>query len=409
MTRRERVLAALNFQDTDRVPMDLGGMDSSGISCFAYPGLVAALGLPPRLPRVHDTGQMLALPEVDVLDALDCDVASVRMDFSNVYPQNGLWHPFDFNGRLPALVRYPGDFTIRPDGTIEQGDRTMPPAAHVFEHEHGGQPVSLAGDIPRPAIGEVVEAMRRNRLRDAQIATIRDHCRRARESSDRAILFGGPCCPIGIGSYTGIAMFPLLCLTEPDYVAELHDAVTSEIVGQIAALLDEIHPFIDVYHVTSDDWGTQNSCIASPETYRALFQPSYRRMNDTVHRHAPGVKTFLHTCGAVFDLLEDFIESGFDVINPVQWTAGSHGYRDWKEKTRGRMALWGGGVQTQRTLPLGTIQDVEREVNEVVSCLRQDGGFVFAAIHNLLAEIPGDKIVAMYRAAAGATTRADLR
>ena len=176
--------------------------------------------------------------------------------------------------------------------------------------------------------------------------------------------------------------------------------MTSEIIGQIAELLDEIHPYIDVYHITSDDWGTQRSCIASPETYRELFEPSYRRMNDTVHTHAPGVKTFLHTCGAVFDLLDDFIESGFDVINPVQWTAGDQGYRAWKDKTRGRIALWGGGVQTQRTLPLGSIDEVRREVNEVVSYLREDGGFVFAAIHNLLAEIPGDKIAAIYRAAA---------
>lgn len=400
MTRRERVLAALNFRETDRVPMDLGGMDSSGISCFAYPGLVAALGLPPRLPKVHDTGQMLALPDLDVLDALDCDVATVRMDFSNAYPRPELWHPYDFNGRLPALVRYPEDFHVQPDGTIVQGDRTMPPAAHVFEQEHGGQPVSLMGAIPKPDLREVVASMERNRLSDREIGAVREHCRRARESTDRAILFGGPCCPIGIGSYTGIAMFPLLCLTEPDYVAEFHDAVTTEILGQIAAVLDEVHPYIDIYHVTSDDWGTQSSFIACPQTYRELFQPSYRRMNDAVHEHAPGVKTFLHTCGAVFDLLEDFIESGFDVINPVQWTAGSEGYRAWKDKTRGRIALWGGGVQTQSTLPLGTIEEVEHEVTEVVSYLRQDGGFVFAAIHNLLAEIPGDKIVALYRAAA---------
>ncbi len=399
MTRRDRVLAALNFQETDRVPMDLGGMDSSGISCFAYPGLVAALGLPPRLPRVHDTGQMLALPDVDVLDALDCDVATVRMDISNVYPQPGLWHPCDFNGRLPALVRNPDDFLVQPDGTIVQGDRTMPPAAHVFEHEHGGQPVSLLGEIPRPDLREVLDTLVRSRPSDRDLTAIRDHCRRARESTDRAILFAGPGCPIGIGSYTGIGMFPLLCLTEPDYVAEFHDAVTTEILGQIAAVLDEVHPWVDLYHVTSDDWGTQNSCIASPQTYRDLFKPNYKRMNDTVHRHAPGVKTFLHTCGAVFDLLDDFIESGFDVINPVQWTAGSEGYRAWKDKTRGRMTLWGGGVQTQKTLPLGTLEEVEQEVNEVVNCLRQDGGYVFAAIHNLLAEIPGDKIVAMYRAA----------
>ena len=400
MTRRERVLAALGFRETDRVPMDLGGMDSSGVSCFAYPGLVAALGLPPRLPRVHDTGQMLALPDLDVLDALDCDVATVRLDLTNAYPQDGLWHPYDFNGRLPARVRYPEKFAVREDGTIFQGDRTMPPAAHVFEQEHGGQPFSLDGDIPKPDIAAVAAAMDKNRLRDRDIQRVKEHCARARDTTDRAILFGGPPCPIGIGSYTGIALFPVLCLTEPDYVAELHDTVTTLHTAEIAELLDAIHPYIDIYHVTSDDWGTQTHCIASPQTYRDLFRPYYRRINETIHQTAPELKTFLHTCGAVFDLLDDFIESGFDAINPVQWPAGELGYRAWKDKTRGRIALWGGGVQTQSTLPLGSIGEIEREVAEVVAYLRQDGGYVFAAIHNLLAEIPGDKIAAMYRIAA---------
>jgi len=401
MTRRERVLAALNFQETDRVPMDLGGMDSTGISCFAYPGLVAALGLPPRLPRVHDTGQMLALPDTDVLDALDCDVATVRLDLTNAYPQEDLWHPYDFNGRLPARVRCPESYRVRADGTIVLGDRTMPPAAHVFEAEHGGHPFSLTGEVPKPDIQAVAAAMDENRLRDRDIQRVKAHCARARASTDRAILFGGPPCPIGIGNFTGIAEFPLLCMTEPDYVAELHDTISTRLNAQVAELLNEIHPYIDVYHVTSDDWGTQNHCIASPQTYRDLFLPFYRRMNDTIHEAAPGVKTFMHSCGAIFELLDDIIESGFDVLNPVQWPAGGHGYRAWKDKTRGRIALWGGGVHTQQTLPLGSVAAVEQEVAEVVTCLRQDGGYVFAAIHNILAEIPGEKITAMYRTANG--------
>jgi uroporphyrinogen decarboxylase len=400
MTRRERVLAALNFEETDRVPMDLGGMDSTGISCFAYPGLVAALGLPPRLPKVHDTGQMLALPDSDVLDALDSDVATVRLDLTNAYPQEDLWRRYDFNGRLPARVRFPERFEVREDGTIVQGNLTMPPAAHVFEAEHGGQPFSLTGEIPRPDIHALAAAMRESRLRDGDLKRVTAHCRRARESTDRAILFGGPPCHIGIGNHTGVALFPMLCLTEPNYVADLHETITTLLNEQIAELLDEIHPYIDLYHVTSDDWGTQNQCIASPQTYRDLFQPYYQRMNDTIHRHAPGVKTFMHSCGAIFDLLDDIIDSGFDVLNPVQWPAGGQGYRAWKDKTRGRIALWGGGVQTQSTLPLGTVEEVEREVAEVVSYLRQGGGYVFAAIHNILAEIPGDKVVALYRTVA---------
>jgi uroporphyrinogen decarboxylase len=125
-TSRERVLRALNFQPTDRVPRDLGGMRSTGISAFAYPRLIAALGLPPRLPRVEDTGQMLAMPDLDVLDALGCDVVSVLDNASNAFEQPGLWHPYDFNGRLPGRVRNPAAFSTEPDGTILQGRSRMP-------------------------------------------------------------------------------------------------------------------------------------------------------------------------------------------------------------------------------------------------------------------------------------------
>jgi uroporphyrinogen decarboxylase len=122
-------------------------------------------------------------------------------------------------------------------------------------------------------------------------------------------------------------------------------------------------------------------------------------MNETAHRLAPDVKTFIHTCGAIYDVVDYIIEGGFDILNPVQWTAGGHSFREWKAKCRGKIALWGGGVDTQKTLPLGTVADVEREVTEVVSCLAEGGGYVFNSIHNILAEVEPEKIVAMYRAA----------
>lgn len=401
MTRRERVLKALAFEETDRTPMDLAGMASTGISCFAYPSLVAALGLPPRRPRVYDTGQMLALPDIDVLDALDIDVVTVMPDSTNAFEQPELWHPYDFDGRLPALVRDPSLFQVRNDGVIVQPrfGRSMPPSSHVFEAEHGGQPFDLAGEIPKPDLTRLREQIAAHPFEEEEARRIAQHCRRAREATDRAVLFCGPGAGIGIGGFTGIALFPLLCLTEPEFVAALHEIMTRQAVAALETLLPLIHPYIDVYLVSADDWGTQAQLVASSETYEELFLPYYRRINDTIHRLAPGVKTFLHSCGAIYDLIDLIIASGFDVLNPVQWTAGGHSYREWKDKARGRIALWGGGVNTQSTLPLGSIEDIEREVNEVVSYMKAGGGYVFCAIHNLLAEIPGEKVVAMYRAA----------
>ncbi|MCP4639978.1 MAG: hypothetical protein GY851_06085 [bacterium] len=402
MTGRERVLKATAFEKTDRVPMDLGGMASTGISCFAYPRLVEALGLPPRPPMVFDTGQMLALPEPDVLDALGCDCVCVYGDLTNAFPQPELWSPYDFNGRLPALVRNPGMFAAQPDGTITQPDHgsSMPTSSYVFTQEHAGQTIDFSADLPKPDLKEMKKRMDENSPREEDIARVRDACRRVRESTDRAVFFNGPGAGIGIAGYGGMAVFPLLCMMEPDFVHELHDLITDNAARHVGALVEAIHPYIDVYMCGSDDWGTQSQTIASPDVYHDLFLPYYRRVTDALHAAGPNVKAFLHSCGAIYDVLDYVIESGFDIVNPVQWTAGGHPYAEWKDKARNRICLWGGGVDTQHTLPLGTVADVEREVAEIVAYMRQDGGFVFNGIHNLLAEVPAEKIIAMYRTAA---------
>jgi len=394
-------MKALCFEETDRVPMDLDGMASTGISCFAYPDLVAALGLPARRPRVYDTGQMLAMPELDVLDALDCDVVTVHGDVTNAFEQDGVWQPYDFNGRLPALVRDPGMFRVEPDGTITQPDHgcKMPPMSHVFEAEHGGQPFPLTGDIPKPDLVALKKRQAEHPLRDEEIERYQDLCRRARESSDRAVFLNGPGAGIGVAGFGGIAIFPMLCLTEPDFVKKLHDIVIDDAIQRIRAVVEAVHPYIDVYIVASDDWGTQAQTICPPSVYEELFLPYYRRINDAIHEAGPHVKTFLHSCGAIYDILDLVADSGFDIVNPVQWTGGGHSYRDWKDRARARLTLWGGGVNAQQTLALGTVEDVEREAAEITAYMRRDGGFVFCSIHNILAEVPGEKVAAMYRAA----------
>jgi uroporphyrinogen decarboxylase len=405
MTRRERVLRGLSFQETDRVPMDLAGMASTGISCFAYPRLVEALGLPPRRPRVYDTMQMLALPDLDVLDALDCDVVTINWDMTNAFDQPEQWHDFDFGGRLPAQVRRPDDYVVQADGTVEQpraGSR-MPPASFVFDSEHGGQPLGPLDDEELPlynldALPETLEGY----LPTAEAVTrSAELCARVREATDRAVFATGPIgAGISIMAHGGVGIFPVICLLRPDYVADYHELMTEHFLQKAELLLPAIASSVDIVMLSADDWGTQESTIASPRTFRELFLPYYRRMNDAVHRLAPDVRTFLHCCGAVFDIIDDIIEAGFDSLNPVQWTAGGHAHEEWKKRCDGRLALWGGGANTQVTLPHGSLREVESEVAEVVSCLSEGGGYVFNSIHNLLAEVEPEKVIALYRTAA---------
>jgi len=166
----------------------------------------------------------------------------------------------------------------------------------------------------------------------------------------------------------------------------------------VQALLPEIAPNIDIIMAAADDWGTQNNLIASPKVYRTLFKPFFQQMNDTCHRIAPQVKMFLHSCGAIHNLIDDIIDTRFDILNPVQWCAGVHSIQQWKDRARGKIALWGGGVNSQVTLPLGTAEDVAKEAKEAASILGEGGGYVFCNIHNILAEIDPEKVIAMYRA-----------
>lgn len=405
MTRRERVLAALNFQMPDQLPKDLGGMLSTGISAFAYPRLIAALGLPPRLPRLYDTGQMLAMPDRDVLDALDCDCCVVTYGATNAFDQGDIWHSYDFNGRLPALVRNPASFKAQADGSILQnGVSRMVSGSYVFDEEHGGQPVDWLGDLPMPDLKQYKQRLQKVVLRDDQVRDLTALCRRARESTDRAIFLSDSALTpdISIHAHGGMAVFPILCITEPQYVEELHGIAMEHTLSNIRMLMPEIAPYVDVVMAAADDWGTQNSTIASPAVFRQLFLPYRKRINAEFHSHAPDVKIFLHSCGAIYDIIDLIIESGFDVLNPVQWCAGKHTYREWKDKARNRIALWGGGVNSQVTLPLGSVADVEREVREVLQYLSEDSGYVFCNIHNILAEIEPEKVISMYRAAADA-------
>lgn len=402
MTRRERVLAALRFEPTDRVPADLGAMRSTGISAFAYPGLVQELGLPPRRPRVHDTAQMLALPDIDVLDALDCDVVTIDGGVTNAFDEPEKWRDFDFGGRLPARVREPGAFATQPDGTLVQwGSSRMPPSSYVFSADHGGQPI-LEPDQPLPLLDldRYARDLDRRRLTDEQVRRTADLARRVRQSTDRAVFFTDFCgAGIGCGGYCGIGIFPILCKLEPQFVHDYHGLTIDLAIHNVRALLPEVAGCVDIVMTAADDWGTQNTTIASPTTYRELFRPYYRRLNDEVHRLLPGVKVFMHNCGAIYCLLDDIVESGFDVVNPIQWPAGGRSYAEWKDKLRRRATMWGGGLDTQHTLARGEAGEVVREVQEVVRYCRIDGGYVFNNIHNLLAEVAPDRVVAMYRAA----------
>ena len=149
--------------------------------------------------------------------------------------------------------------------------------------------------------------------------------------------------------------------------------------------------------VTGTDFGTQSGPFISPAAYRKLFQPFHRRVNDWIHEHTPW-KTFIHSCGSIMALMPDLIDAGFDILNPVQCSAANMDPRTLKEKFGGKVTFWGGGVDTQKTLPFGTPDEIRRQVRERIEIFSPGGGFVFNTIHNVQAGVPVENLLAMYAA-----------
>ena len=142
------------------------------------------------------------------------------------------------------------------------------------------------------------------------------------------------------------------------------------------------------------DFGTQTSAFCSVKTLKELYAPYYKAVNDWIHQHTPW-KTFKHSCGSVERFYEAFIEAGFDIINPVQCSASGMDPENLKKKYGSRLVFWGAGVDTQRVLPFGTVDEVREQVKRRCEIFGPDGGFIFNAIHNIQAGTPVENIAAM--------------
>ena len=181
-----------------------------------------------------------------------------------------------------------------------------------------------------------------------------------------------------------------------DFVYEIFQRQCEIALKNLAKLYKAVGDRVSVVYVTGTDFGTQNGPFINPHNYRKLFQPFHRRVNDWVHEHTPW-KTFIHTCGSVVLLLPDIIEAGFDILNPVQCSAVGMDPRKLKEKFGDRLTFWGGGVDTQKTLPFGKPEEIRQQVRERIGIFGADGGFVFSAVHNVQANIPVDNLLGFTR------------
>jgi len=182
-----------------------------------------------------------------------------------------------------------------------------------------------------------------------------------------------------------------------DYVRTVFERQCEIAEQNIATLIDLFGDLIDAAMITGTDFGTQRGPFISQAAYRDLFQPFHKRVNALIHSKSKW-KTFIHSCGSVYQLIPDFIESGFDILNPVQCSAAEMDPVRLKKEFGKDVTFWGGGVDTQKTISFGTPQEVYDEVRQRIDIFNENGGFVFNSIHNIQGPTPTENMLALFRA-----------
>ncbi len=404
MTSRERVLASLNHREPDRVPVDLSGHRSSGIAALLYPKLREYLGLPAKPVRVYDQIQQLAIVDDDVLERFGIDTIELGRGFA-LHDED--WAPWVLPDgtlcELPAWTKPEREerrWVIRSksDRVIAQ----MPERALYFEQTYYPFYEKDNLDAIQEALAESMWtgiASPPGPLVDgpAGDAFFREGAKKFRASTDKAILglFGGNLLEMGQFFYRNDG-FLLLLAENPDRAHEFLDRIVAMHLKNLEHFLGVVGPFIDII-VFGDDLGMQSGPQISPAMYREFFKPRHKAMWERAKQLAP-VKVMLHCCGGVRELLPDLIEAGLDAINPVQIACSGMEVGKLKADFGSEMAFWGGGCDTQRILPQGTPDEVQAHVRRQVGILKQGGGFVFQQVHNILADVPPENVVAMFDA-----------
>ncbi len=400
MNSRERVLAAIEHREPDRVPLDMGGTIMSGIMALSLIALRKALGLEKRLVKVYEPYQMLGEVEWDVVEALGIDVLPVEPDALFFGLSRRDWKPFALWDGTEVLV--PGRFRVETteDGSWllrEGGDPNgrpvgiMPKNGYYFDHV-GDQ--TLHDDFVPPPLHDL-EQQCRTLMPDAKLEFLVQKAERLRLTGKALLLgiwhdFGPPM----VGN---VPDWLCLMASDPEYVDRLFALKTEADLRTLERLWKGLGDRIDILGIDGADFGTQRSGMFSVELFERFYEPYYTRINSWVHSHTPW-KTWKHSCGSNRQFLPAFVRSGLDCLNPVQTSAWGMDPAELKREYGARLTFWGGGVDTQHVLPFGTPEEVYEDVRKRLNIFKPGGGYVFSTIHNLQARVPVANMMAMIQA-----------
>ncbi len=394
MNSRERVRAALDHRPPDRVPVDLGGSIVTGINAMAYARLKRHLGLAGPA-KVASVVLLLAEVEPAIIRRWGLDVLPVpRYWAAPEVPLSGRWREHPLPDGTPAL--FPQGFAprLRADGAwelLEEGE-----AASVLSPGSGSfvpARFPLAG-----ATLEELEAWQPPRIGTEELEFLERTARGLHQSTDKALFgwFNGSIFEQA-QFLCGWDEFLVRLAADPPFADRLLQKLAEAAVADLGLYLRAVGPYLEVVGF-GDDFGMQGGLQLSPAMFRERIKPHLARIYAAAHAGCRA-KVFLHSCGSVVELLEDFIQIGVDVLNPVQTSAAGMEPEALKRAFGERIVFWGGGADAQRLLPLGSPEEVRRDVRRRLEILCPGGGFVFAPIHNLQADVPPENVAAMYEEA----------
>ncbi len=404
---RERLARTLNHQQPDRIPIDFGGTSVTGVHASCVAALRDYYGLEQRPVRIHEPSQMLGLVDEDLQDAMGVDVSGLfRRGTKWGFPMDR-WKPWTFNG-LEVLV--PEGFNVTTDDRGDtliypEGDTSVPPSGRMPKNGF------FFDCIVRQEPFDEDRLNPEDNMEEFSLISQADLDFLASSANELAAKGRGVIAGLGGTALGDISLVPGPGLKHPKGIRDITEWYVSTSSRQdyihrifarqceiAVANLERIHAVVgdrvQTVYLCGTDFGTQTSAFCSVKTLRTLYFPYYKIINDWIHAHTTW-KTFKHSCGAVSKFLPTFIEAGFDILNPVQCSATGMEPEQLKANFGDQLVFWGGGVDTQKTLPFGTPAEVREQVLRRCEIFAPGGGFVFNSIHNVQAQTPVENIVAM--------------
>jgi hypothetical protein len=405
---RQNFQKTINHKQPDKVVVDFGSTGVTGIHVLIVEKLREYYGLEKKPVKVVEPYQMLGEIDSELIKAMNIDVIGLFSAKNMFGVPNENWEvhktlwgqevlfPGSFNYTYTSngdILMYPeGDTSVPPSGM-------MPKTGYFFDALDRQKPI----DDSTLKVEDNLEEF--GRITEPELVYWKDQVA-ALENNPKAVVAS-----LGGTALGDIALVPAINLKNPkgirgveewyistlireDFIKEIYDLQTDIAIENLRLLYEVIGNKIDVVFTCGTDFGTQNSTFCSTETYDRVWLPYYKKVNDWIHQHT-NWKTFKHSCGAVEPLMSHFIESGFDIINPVQINASGMDPGNLKKKYGDKLVFWGGGVDTQGVFAFGTPSQVKEQVKSQCEILNKNGGFVFNTVHNIQANVPFENVVAM--------------